>query len=121
MAEDRINRIPGRMMEVMLEEVYDLINDLLRDVVNPEQIAGFIQSMGLNAFALPGPGQGQPELDPYKILGLEKSASDEEVKKRYRDLLYRLHPDTAGVRGTEFVLGLVMEAYKRISAERGWL
>ena len=32
----------------------------------------------------------------YKILGLEADATDDELKKRYRDLLKKYHPDMGG-------------------------
>jgi curved DNA-binding protein CbpA len=31
--------------------------------------------------------------DPYKILGIESTASDEDVKKAYRELAKKYHPD----------------------------
>ena len=120
MSEDREHRIPLRMMEVMLEEMHGWMNDLLRDTLDPEKIMGFIEAMGFNVSQFPGAMQNQSGLNPYQVLGLDKSASDEEIKHRYRELLRKLHPDTAGTRGTEFLFTLVMAAYKQISRERGW-
>ncbi len=31
--------------------------------------------------------------DPYKVLGIERTATDEEVKKAYRELARKYHPD----------------------------
>ena len=56
----------------------------------------------------------------YAILGLERTASDAKVKHRYREILMRIHPDTAGVEGTGFLTQMVVEAYHQIGRERGW-
>ena len=51
--------------------------------------------------------------DFYKILGVEKGASDEEVKKAYRKLAHKYHPDKAG--GDEEKFKEINEAYQVLS------
>lgn len=120
MGEDKLYKIPLHMMEVMLEDMHGWMNDLLKGTLDPEKIMGFIEAMGFNVSQFSGSMQNQTGLNPYQVLGLDKSASDEQIKHRYRELLHKLHPDTAGARGTEFLFTLVMAAYKQISKERGW-
>ena len=31
--------------------------------------------------------------DPYEILGLDRRATAEQIKKRYRELMFKWHPD----------------------------
>lgn len=51
--------------------------------------------------------------DYYKVLGVEKNASEEEVKKAYHKLAHQYHPDKAG--GNEQKFKEVNEAYQVIS------
>lgn len=63
--------------------------------------------------------------DSYKILEIEKSASDAEVKKAYRSMAKKYHPDKlhhmdeAYRRGAEEKFRKVQEAYEKIQRERG--
>jgi DnaJ like chaperone protein len=65
--------------------------------------------------------------DPYVILGIDRSASDEDVKRVYRKLVAEHHPDRAMARGLpeEFVkiatdkLARINDAYEKIERERG--
>lgn len=51
--------------------------------------------------------------DYYKILGINKDASAEEIKKAYRRLAHQYHPDKAG--GNEVKFKEINEAYQMLS------
>lgn len=60
--------------------------------------------------------------DPYKVLGISRSATDDEVKKAYRELSRKYHPD-ANVNNpnrdeAEEMFKLVQQAYDQIMDER---
>ena len=60
--------------------------------------------------------------DPYKVLGIERDASDEEIKKAYRTLSKKYHPDAninnPNKEKAEEMFKLVQEAYQQIIYER---
>ena len=60
--------------------------------------------------------------DPYKVLGIERNASDEEIKKAYRTLSKKYHPDAninnPNKEKAEEMFKLVQEAYQQIIYER---
>lgn len=57
-----------------------------------------------------------PEKDYYKILGLDKNATDTEVKKAYRKLAMKYHPDhTKNDKSAEEKFKQVSEAYAVLS------
>ena len=61
----------------------------------------------------------------YKILEIEKSASNDEVKRAYRKMVKKYHPDKLQHLGEEHVKGAeekfkqVQKAYEHIQKERG--
>ena len=54
--------------------------------------------------------------DYYKILGVEKTASQEEIKKAFRKLAHKYHPDKNG--GDEEKFKEINEAYQVLSDEK---
>ncbi len=61
----------------------------------------------------------------YHVLGIEPSATDEEVKKAYRQMAIRYHPDKVSHMGEEYQKGAkekfqkIQEAYENIKKSRG--
>lgn len=60
--------------------------------------------------------------DPYQVLGIPRTATDDEVKKAYRTLARKYHPDnfagSAQAAGSEEIMKEINEAYDAIQKER---
>ena len=62
----------------------------------------------------------------YKILEIDKSATDDEVKKAYRKMAKKYHPDKVAHLGKEHQIGAeekfkqVQKAYEQLQKERGF-
>jgi DnaJ-domain-containing protein 1 len=123
MTENPIARMQRRIIEVIQQEIGLAIDALLKDalsIFSVERLMQLLRSTGLDMSQLPGMMGTRPGFDPYMVLGLDRSASDEEVKKRYHELLKKLHPDKSGTPGTSFLFQMVVAAYELIKKERGW-
>ena len=62
----------------------------------------------------------------YRILEIEKSATNQQIKRAYRDLAKKHHPDKVQHLGTAYVKAAqdkfqkIQKAYERIKQERGF-
>lgn len=74
-----------------------------------------------SVFAMFGAGTD----DAYKVLGIDRDASDEEVKKAYRSMAMKHHPDKVANLGedvrkaAEEKFKSIQNSYERIKRERG--
>lgn len=70
-----------------------------------------------NCFSQRPPGNLQiSNLCPYEVLGISRQATDEEVKRRYKQLSKVWHPDLQG--GDEEAMKRLNTAYKEICDQR---
>ena len=116
------------MVETLQEEMGRMAQQVIEGAITPETLAQLMQmaqsQMTGGAFAGFDMGKfasmigQQPNFDPYKVLGLDRSATDDEVKKRYRKLIRILHPDASGTPGTATFFHMVQMAYEAIMRER---
>ena len=63
----------------------------------------------------------------YKVLEIESGATDDEIKKAYRQMAVRYHPDKVAHMGEEYQKGAkekfqkIQEAYENIKKQRGFV
>ena len=120
----------------VLEDLLDgLFHIALADgVVHPKELE-FLENVGdIFGFSqreferIKHSNMGVQKADPYVILGVERSSSDQEIKMAYRLLVKENHPDSLIARGVpeEFVelatskLASINDAYDIVRKERGF-
>ncbi len=115
-----LNQLGSKWNQELAAGMSQYVDALMKDTFDPEKFMDFIRRSGVSFTGLGVAVPQQTAFDSYKVLGLDKSASDEEIKMRYRQMLRKLHPDTAGVEGTDMLFQIIMTAYEAIKRERGW-
>ena len=117
--------------EVRLQLLHFLFGIAQADgsITNPEaqkirEIAGYLR-VSLNEFESIKAMFIKSADNSYKILDIEKSATDAEVKKAYREMAKKYHPDRVNTKdeaikkGAEEKFKRVQAAYETIQKERG--
>jgi DnaJ-class molecular chaperone len=100
-----LNSIFDKITKDFQDGLAQYVQEIMRKSIDPDKL---------------GRLAGQSSFDPYMILGLARDCSDEEVKRRFRELARILHPDTSRCQGTEFLFMLVNLSYEQIAKERRW-
>ncbi len=113
--EEQVRKAQEKMTDAATQMMSEWLNQVLQGISSDPVMRELWSAMKVG---------GQPVhrigVDPYQVLGLEKTATGDQVKRRYRELAVVLHPDTAKGKGTEFLFHLVTAAYQQINREKGW-
>lgn len=124
---------------ILLGHVFAAPKQRLSDLLNDErQFLPFATSSGIvtvlhkssirRATPVQQSDQAEPATDPYKILGVSESISDEALKEAYHEIGRRTHPDRLFALGLpkDFIelanekMARINDAYRRIGQQRGW-
>jgi DnaJ like chaperone protein len=119
----------------LVEAKLALVRKLCASLGVSDQELAALSAMKGYAAASPGgawygpgtaPPRGAVRVDPYAVLGLERSAGEREIKRAYRKLMSQHHPDKLGnvpdelKRRAEDRAREINAAYERIKSERGF-
>jgi DnaJ like chaperone protein len=95
-----------------------------QEVATLQHLAHLLQVPPMDFRSVQGMFKQNLEAD-YEILGVESNASDEDIKKAYRKMAVRYHPDKVASLGEEYQKGAkekfqrIQEAYENIKKARG--
>lgn len=123
----------GVLQDIERSTLLHICNRLGYSRLQFEQLVAMVQAQQQFAGAAGGPGRGGPAPkgasleDAYAVLGVQRQASDAEVKKAYRRLMNQHHPDKLVAKGLpEEMMEMAKQktqeiraAYDRIREARG--
>jgi DnaJ-class molecular chaperone len=112
---DSINRKLSDVFDDLQRLLSRRMHETARGAVDPV-LRDMLKDAGMDR----GMDSGQSATAPYGVLGLDRDAPNEEVKKRYIELVHALHPDKSGTPATGRFFQMVQAAYELIKQERGW-
>ena len=116
---ESINRKLSEVFDDMQRLFARRMNEAARGALDP-MLRDMLKGAGMYLSQLRGMASGQATAAPYSILGLDSDTSDDEVKKRYIEMVHALHPDKSGTPATGRFFQMVQVAYELIRKERGW-
>lgn len=119
----------------VLEELLDCLFHIARadGVYHPAEKAYLREVASIFGFdeaefrRIEAKNMGPDQADPYVVLGLDRSAGDDEIKAAYRRLIKEHHPDRLVAQGmpedvvelANDKLAAINDAYEKIRKERG--
>jgi len=112
MLEKKKRKVKSKGAVNDLANLFDRANQLLNAII---PIMDRLQDPPYN---VPPPSEPVPlQLSPWDIFGLRQNCSEEEFKRRYRELMKMYHPDKGA---PDVMMKRVNQAAEMIKAEKGW-
>lgn len=114
MSSDFLKLLSQLMGKGDQDALFEMLRDPLAisDAAIREMLASGLEDMARSLRGEAGAGAAH-----YRVLGVAPGASDDEVRKAYREAAKRCHPDCGG---SDQAMAAVNQAYEEIARERGW-